>query len=393
MKILVVGAGIAGPTLVYWALCSGHEPVLVERAPSLRRGGYLIDFWGAGFDVAERMGIAPELARRGYRIHEARQVDAAGRCIASFDPERLVAGVGGRYVSLPRGELAAAIYGALDGRVETLFGDTVCAIDDDGDRVRVSFERGGIRDFDLVVGADGAHSRVRQLVFGAEEQFEKQLGITVAAFDVAGYRPRDERTVVMYTDVGFQVTRVATRDDVTMFLFTFGDDGRAALATEDEQKRFLRARLAHAGWETQSILEQMEGSTTFYFDRASQICMPSWTRGRVALIGDAAASVSLLAGQGSALAMVEAYVLAAELSRSKGHHLEAFARYEQLLGAFLRSKQKAAIGLAPAFAPKNRLQLLLRNSVVKLLSLPFVAKRAMGKSLQDAIELPPAPCA
>ncbi len=69
MKVLIVGAGIAGPTLAYWLLRAGHEPTLVERAPELRRGGYLVDFWGAGFDVAERMGIVPELRRRGYCVH------------------------------------------------------------------------------------------------------------------------------------------------------------------------------------------------------------------------------------------------------------------------------------------------------------------------------------
>ncbi|NVB83773.1 MAG: FAD-binding domain [Kofleriaceae bacterium] len=389
MNVLIAGAGIGGPTLAYWLRRAGYEITIVERSPELRRGGYIVDFWGAGFDVADQMGIVPELTRAGYHLGEIRQVGDDGRKITSFDPELFVRGTGGRYVSIARSDLAAIIYGALDGRVETLFGDSVRALDDDGARVRVTFESGTTRDFDLVVGADGLHSQVRHLVFGPEEQFEKFLGITVAAFDIEGYRPRDELVAVMHTQVGYQVTRLALRDDITMFLVTFVDDGSVANQGVNAQQAALRARLAGAGWEIPEIIEGMSAARTFYCDRVSQIRMPSWTRGRVALLGDAAACVSLLAGQGSALAMVEAYVLAAELARAHGNHTEAFARYEQQLAPFLVSKQEAAIKLAPAFAPRSRLQLFLRNSIMKMFGLPFVAKLAMGKSLRDAIELPP----
>jgi 2-polyprenyl-6-methoxyphenol hydroxylase-like FAD-dependent oxidoreductase len=96
----------------------------------------------------------------------------------------------------------------------------VRSLEDRGDRVRVGFERGGDRDFDLVIGADGLHSQVRRVAFGPEKLFENYLGIVVAAFDVEGYRPRDELVAVMHAEVGFQVVRVALRDDVTMFAFT-----------------------------------------------------------------------------------------------------------------------------------------------------------------------------
>ena len=124
MKVLIVGAGIAGPTLGYWLLEAGHEVALVERSPELRRGGYLVDFWGAGFDVAERMGIVPELRRRGYVMTEARAVDRDGRRVASIDPSAIMGSLE-RYVSIARSDLAAVIFDALGGKAELILDDTV----------------------------------------------------------------------------------------------------------------------------------------------------------------------------------------------------------------------------------------------------------------------------
>jgi len=274
-----------------------------------------------------------------------------------------------------------------------MFGDTVEALDDDGSQVSVTFRSGTRRRFDLVIGADGLHSRVRLLTFGAQERFENHLGIVVAAFDVVGYRPRDELVAVMHADVGFQLLRMSLHDGATMFLVTLRDSGDVPLDRPREQQALLRRRLAGAGWEAPAMLNTMERARTFYFDRVSQIRMPSWSRGRVALVGDAAACPSLLAGQGSALAMVEAYVLAVELARADGDHVGAFARYHARLAPLLRSKQDAATGLGLAFAPRGRVQLAVRNMLFRLLALPHVPDLVMGRSLRDAVELPTVPVA
>lgn len=386
MKVLISGAGIAGPTLAYWLLRAGHRPTLVERASGLRRGGYLVDFWGAGFEVADRMGIVPELRRRGYVMTEARAVGRDGGRIASIDPS-VVMKTNERYVSIARSDLAASIYDALGDAAELLLNDSITAIDDNGHRVRVNFEKTQPRDFDLVVGADGLHSQVRRLAFGPDEQFERYQNIVVAVFDVPGYRPRDELVAIMHAEAGFQAVRVSLRDDVTTVIFTVRHEGTVPQGSKDQQA-LLRDHLKGAGWETPALLEAMPHASTFYFDAVSQIEMPSWTRGRVALVGDAAACPSLLAGQGSALAMVESYVLAAELARSTPDHSRAFVAYENRLAGFVRSKQAAARRLALAFAPKNNVQLFVRNMVMRLMALPKVADLAMGRSFHDAIELP-----
>jgi 2-polyprenyl-6-methoxyphenol hydroxylase-like FAD-dependent oxidoreductase len=392
VKILIVGAGIAGPTLAYWLLKGGHEITLVEHAPALRSGGYLIDFWGAGFDVAERMGIVPQLREHGYIFTEARAVDSKGRKVASFNPSVVIES-NERYLSIPRADLATVIYDALDGEAELLVGDTVRDLDDDGDRVRVTFESGKTRDFDLVVGADGLHSRVRQLAFGPDEQYEKYLGIVIAAFDAERYPVRDELVAMMHAEVGFQAIRLSFRGDATLLLFTMLYEG--ALPTDRaSQEALLRAKLADKGWEVPTMLDLMSSAKNFYFDSASQILMSSWSTGRIVLVGDAGAAPSFLAGQGSALAMIEAYTLAAELATLPANgdgYREAFARYEARLAPLVRSKQKAAQGLGLAFAPKNGFQLFVRNTVLKMMGLPKVVDIAMGRSFHDRVELPSFP--
>jgi 2-polyprenyl-6-methoxyphenol hydroxylase-like FAD-dependent oxidoreductase len=169
-------------------------------------------------------------------------------------------------------------------------------------------------------------------------------------------------------------------------------DGKEVPQTRQEQEALLHARFASAGWEVPAILQQMPRAESIYMDRVSQVHMPSWTRGRVALLGDAASCPSLLSGQGSALAMVEAYVLATELARAPSH-AEAFAAYEKQLMPFLRTKQKAAERLALTFAPKNGFQLFVRNTVMRAMTLPGVTKLAAGNSFYDKIELPPVPVA
>jgi 2-polyprenyl-6-methoxyphenol hydroxylase-like FAD-dependent oxidoreductase len=389
MKVLISGAGIAGPTLAYWLAHHGFTPTLIEQSPRLRTGGYVIDFWGAGFEIARRMGLMPVLSRAGYPVREVRVVDARGRRISGFPAAVFAQAVGTGFTSVPRGDLAAAIYDALGGGIETIFGDTVTRIDQTAEHACVTFGRHAPRCFDLVVGADGLHSRVRALAFGPEPLFERYLGIKVAAFEAEGYRPRDELVYLMYTRVGQEISRFSMRNDRTMFLFTFADPNPAMPRDLAAQKAVLRQRFGKTGWESERILDALDAAPDLYFDRVSQIEMDgSWANRRVALIGDAASCVSLLGGQGSAMAMTAAYILAGELRRAGGRHELAFARYQQLFGPFAAGKQRAARRLAGAFAPSSKASLFLRNQLFRLTAHPWLARLLAGRAFTDRLDLP-----
>ncbi|MGJ4902450.1 FAD-binding domain [Bradyrhizobium sp. HKCCYLS2058] len=386
--VLISGAGIAGPTLAYWLKAAGFEPTLVERAPALRSGGYVIDFWGLGYDIAEQMGLLPDIHRSGYHVQEMRVVDACGRTLAGIGTRVFAELTGGSYVTVQRSELSRLLFGSIKNGTEVLFGDEIIAFREEPECIRVELERAGERHFDLLIGADGLHSRVRSLVFGPQTAFERHLGYVVAAFEVRGYRPRDQDVYLMYSQPGRMVGRFTLRDDRTMFLFVFASTDPHLPASPDQQKTVVRDVYRGGGWECHEILAELDRTDDLYFDRVSQIRMPSWSRGPVALVGDAAFCVSLLAGQGSALAMIAAYVLAGELAASSGRYQEAFARYDEVLRTYIEAKQGAAERFAGAFAPKTRAGLLFRNLVIKTFAFPGVARLAFGRDIADALPRP-----
>lgn len=219
--VLISGIGIAGPTLAYRLKAAGFAPTLVERAPTLRGGGYVIDFWGLGYDIAERMGLLEQINQVGYRVGETRIVNDRGARAAGFGTRVFSELTGGRYVTLARSHLSRLLFETIKNKVETILGDEVVDLKQQSDHVAVRFKHSGQRPFDLVVGADGLHSQVRRLVFGPQDSFEKQLGYAVAAFEVRGYRPRDEDVYIIYGQPGRMLGRFTQRDDRTLFLFVF----------------------------------------------------------------------------------------------------------------------------------------------------------------------------
>jgi len=386
--ILISGAGIAGPTLAHFLLKRGFTPVLIDRAPGFRDGGYIIDFWGLGFDVAERMGILPELRSNGYLMNRVEFVTASGKRRSALGGGLFERSLHGRFLSIPRGGLARAVYRTIENDVETIFGDSIAGIVQHPDRVGVTFEHGPPRAFDLVIGADGLHSVVRSILFGPTPKFERYLGFYAASFLTKGYPRRDEHTYLSYAAPGRQISRYALRDDRSAFLFVF--ESREKIYPPDlvTQKQILRQTFSREPWvEWPEIEARLEAVNELYFDAVSQIALPSWSLGRVALVGDAAFCPSLLAGEGSVLAMAGAYILAGELDRAEGDFARAFTSYERGFRPFIERKQKSARAFASSFAPKTSFGLFVRDQVLKLCAIPAVGNFLMRRFVADRFVL------
>ena len=336
------------------------------------------------------MGLAAELQAAGYAVREVRLVDKHSRRVGGFSAEAFRRNLDGGFVTVPRGDLAAVIYRAIDDHAETVFGDSISDVTQHDSGVEVTLERGGPRQFDLLVGAGGIHSPVRDLIFGPESRFEKDLGYRVAAFEAEGYRPRDELVYLAHTMPGRMIARFAMRGDKTLFLFVFTREHMNGPDPQNvsQAKTTLHRVFGNAGWECPEILRELDGASEVYFDRVSQIVMDHWSKGRVALIGDAAAAVSLLAGEGAGLAMVEAYILAGELSRAGADYQQAFCRYERRLRPIVEERQRSARAFAKMFAPKTALGVWTRNQGSKLLNIRPLADRMVGSEFRDEIALP-----
>eukprot|EP00536_Pseudo-nitzschia_multiseries_P009908 jgi/Psemu1/24534/gm1.24534_g len=412
MKVLINGMGIAGPSLAYWLDKYGHEVVMVERAKEPRKEGYVMDCWGVGYDMCEKMGILPRVLKNGYFVKLIKWVDAQGETEATMKTEGLRKLCNDRLVSVEHSDLSATILSLVEGKVKMIFDDSVKEIDDRGDNVFVVFENGTPSEmFDLVIGADGQNSRVRELVFGPTETFLTDLDMHICAFEYDNYQPREEDVFVSHTEPKRQMSRFSKNDDKTLFMFAFYDEllveaegGSLPEAApeairvpqnNDSKRAALKGVFKDMAWEVSSVLTnpQFEKLEHLYFDRVAQIKMDKWSKGRVALIGDAAASVSLLAGHGSGLAMLEAYILAGEISKScpvdgdSSDHTAAFEKYEEILMPFLKKKQEDALKMANSFLPRHKIFIWMRNIFTRFLPEWLTAKIAFPE-IKDDITLP-----
>ncbi|MFF4128604.1 FAD-dependent monooxygenase [Microbispora rosea] len=366
-NILISGGSVAGLTLAYWLRERGFAVTVVERAPSLRDGGYKIDVRGAALDVVARMGLLDEVRRHSTDMRIARFVDARGRQIGTMSAE-LFGGREGEDVEIMRGDLTRLLHAATDDGVEYVFDDSVTALRETPEGVHVTFANSAPRTFDLVVGADGLHSTVRALTFGEESQFVHDLGHHISIFTVPNHLHLD-RTEMMYPAPGTSTGMYSTgrADDAkAMFLFSSPPleyDRRDPA----QQKKLLADLFAGQGWEVPRLLDAMRDAPDFYLDSISQVRMDRWSSGRVALVGDAAYAASPASGQGTSLALVGAYVLAGCLAEAAGDHAAGFAAYERELRHFVEENQKLAASNLKGMVLKSAAQIRFQMLMLRLM--------------------------
>ncbi len=364
MRVLIVGGGVAGLTLAYWLQQYNHSPLVIEQSAGLRRDGYGIDFYGTGYDVAERMGIIDRLAAQSIPMEYIAYVNRAGRPVATLRISLMRRVMYGKYLALMHPTLEEALFDALGGAVEVRFGLSVRDLDAAADAVSVTFTDGSRDAFDLVVGADGVHSATRKLVFGPEEQVSHYLGYTVASFALAD-RYGIGQSWKMYVEPGRMVGAYVSVHDGMMNTFFLYRQAEAERVARDERLPRLREVFAGMGWITSQLLGDASDSESIFMDAVCQIRMPIWHKRRVALVGDAAYCPTLISGQGASLAMGGAYLLA-EALRDCDDYEAAILRYEARMMPYVRRQQQGAIALAKSFAPSSRIGVLAQRVLLKV---------------------------
>lgn len=359
-EVLIVGAGIAGPALAYWLSRNGYRPTVVEHARQLRSGGSAIVVKGPAIPVADRMGVLPQLRGLATRNRSLTLLDPDGRRILRSP----LASDGAPTVEVTRADLSEVLHRSARSEAEFLFDDTVTALDQDGGGVDVTFRRSTPRRFDLVVGADGIHSTVRRLAFGPERQFASDLGLYNATVPLEPDAVDDPSEMTMLT-VPNRMLVVHPSRTTPLAIFTF----RAAqqLAPHDRKNTALHKRTvadayADVRWRAPELVAAFLDHPAPFFDPLTTIRVPSWSRGRVVLLGDAAAATALL-GDGSSMAMAGAYALAEELADRPGEHAHAFATYESRLRREVGPRQRRVGLLSRLLVPRTRPGLAVRNTV------------------------------
>jgi 2-polyprenyl-6-methoxyphenol hydroxylase-like FAD-dependent oxidoreductase len=372
MRVAIVGAGIAGLTLAMSLRRSGHEPVVIEKAPRLREGGYMIDFVGPGYEAAAELDLLGDLARIHRQIDRLAFLDARGREKYSLRYTALRRRLfRDRHFNFMRGDLERILYERIAQDVDFRFGVTVSSFEDDGRSAHVVLSDQGQLDADLLVGADGIHSHLRRLAFGPEEQFVVPLGYRVAAFVID--HPIDRipgDTFSTITGWGCQVSVYPIPGDRVATLFVHR--APTAAGPREGPREELCEVYRELGWIVPSLLRAIPDPPALYFDDVAQVEVPRWSSGRVVLLGDACQAVSLLGGQGASLALAGACVLARELNATPDVRA-ALAAYERRVRPAVERKQAAGRRFAKWFVPEDRFHLLVRDAAMRLSAWPVAS--------------------
>jgi 2-polyprenyl-6-methoxyphenol hydroxylase-like FAD-dependent oxidoreductase len=385
--VLISGAGIAGPALALWLNRAGFRTTIVERATELREGGQAIDFRGPVHRaVLERMGLWDAIHERRTRPGPLHLLDAKGRRRATL-PEVMMSGD----VEILRGDLVRLLYERTRAETEYRFGDRIVRLEQNDGSVLAEFAGAAAQTFDLVIGADGLHSGVRELAIANEQRTLTHHGYRIATFGMRN-RLGLERGAVVYSVPGRAAAVFATSEhDARVLFVSAGDAVGGARRDMAVQKAELRANFGDLGWEVPRLLDALDESCDLYVDSIATVQLERYSSGRIALLGDAAFG-GTLGGQGSALAIVGAYVLAGELAGDAAPQ-RAFERYEAKLRPYATRCQKGAGHAGPFFAPRSGFGLALRNVFYGTLTSPLFAPvfEWLVKDAASAFALPEFP--
>jgi len=352
--------------LAYWLKRHGLSVTLVERAPELRNSGQNVDVRGIGREVLRRMGLEDRVRMSGTGEVGLRFVDDRGRSLGEFPVGDSASGDGPTAeLEILRSELSRLLVDEA-GDAEYLFGERIVSVAQDQGGVDVTFAGAGTRRFDLLIVAEGIRSTTRNMVFGAEPDY-RDLGFYTAYCTI----PRtadDDQWWRWYTTAGGRSVQLrpdnvgTTRASLNFFCPPTGLDYQ----DRESQVRRLQEVFADVGNAAPRILRTLaDDPSSLYLDRIAQVRLPSWSRGRVAVVGDAAYCATPVSGMGTSLALAGAYLLAGAVGTNTDH-VEAFASYEREMRPFVDEAQKLPPGVPRIANPTSRVGVRVFRTAVRV---------------------------
>jgi len=350
--VLVSGASFAGLATAFWLNRLGYQVTIVELASGLRRGGTPVDIEGETIGILERMGLFGAVRAKALPPRAFKFKDADDRTLGGFGVDAGAEETARTRFEIHRDDLLDILFSGIDGSVEVLFSRSIKQIVDEPDGVTVALDDGTRRTFALVFGCDGNRSNTRKLVFGDEENFTYFMGgyVYLKVVPATGILPPNVSEVF---SVPGRTAMLNGYDDRTDIGLAFRTAGEIEYDYRDraQQRAMIHDHFDGLGWKVPTALKHVGTDDDFYFDRINQIRMPSWSKGRVVLVGDAGYCVSPVAGMGGSMAIIGAGRIAEALEQHGADYAAAFQDYHDKLHAFVEEVQERAAndGMATIF--------------------------------------------
>ncbi|SFW69017.1 FAD-dependent monooxygenase [Chitinophaga sancti] len=358
-KVLVSGASIAGLATAYWMDQLGYKVTVVEVAPAPRTGGTAVDLRLGTIDILKRMEIYDQVKSNALNLELIEFKNAADETVGSFAQKRYDSD---EEIEIERTILVDVLYNVLKDKVNFLFDNSITALQETSGNITATFKDASQVTFDLVLGCDGTHSNVRKIWFGPESDYAHFLNayFSISIVEKSLVAPN---TVNFYNTPGkaYMLNAYKNKTDV-IFCFAADDEMEYDYRDVTQQRNIILEQFKGQQWRTGELLTEVANSDNFYFDKFCQIKMPSWKKGRVALVGDAAYCASPAAGMGGSLALDGAAALADALKVHGENYMLAFQDYENNLRPFIEGVQaEAEINAREKFIPRTQEAIDKRN--------------------------------
>lgn len=374
-SVVISGAGVAGLAAAWWLARAGWSVTVVERASDLRTGGYMMSLSGPGHAAAARMGLLPKLKAAAYDVKENVYRDSKGRELMRLRFHDFVAGLD--HIALRRTDLVAALRDDLPERVALRLGTTVTAIFDAPGHAAATLSDGTVLEADLVLIADGMRSPLRTSLFAPESQCLSQLGYRFAVYDLPD-RLHLGVDFVSYAEPGHIVEYYTLAEGRVAALHVWHSAENGPVPAAERWGLIENVTRASNPVVHAQMAAAREAGMTPLVDDLALVELPRWSKGRVALLGDAAHCLTLISGQGAGMALTSAAILADALSRAGVP--EALAEHEARLRPSILRLQARSRKMAGMFVPRSPLAFTLRNLFIR-----HVPRKWIGRYFLNAV--------